>query len=204
MGISDDADCEPPGCRFLIRPDLADWRKAPAAALPQGSPSYREGRARSVQKMDRVKRTAADRGAQCWNGHDRHGQLYRSFNAIEAVADWQRNDAVENSPSESQALAGNINEPGRANNKWGRDNDYRCCDRDHLALGSPLRDQRDLRQPVSKVRFIGPDCRFFHGREAMPRPARADRGCTGGTSGEVFVLRACKLPEQRIHSPRAT
>lgn len=80
-------------------------------------------------------------------------RLYRSFNGIEALADWQRSGAVENSPPESQALAGNINEPQRANNKWGRDNDYRCCDRDHLALGGPLRDERDLRQPVSKAPF---------------------------------------------------
>ncbi|MBL8585653.1 MAG: hypothetical protein JNM23_02865 [Bradyrhizobiaceae bacterium] len=183
-----------------------DRRKSAWVRIARGRRRSRRTRAiRSKSWAKRWAKRAARRSAtQCWSGHDRLARLYRSFNGTEAVADWQRSGAVENPPPESQALAGNINEPQRANNKWGRDNDYRCCDRDHLALGSPLRDERDLRQPVSKARFIGPDCRIFHGREAMPRPARADRGCTGGTSGEVFVLRAFDLREQRIHSPRAT
>ena len=185
-----------------MRPDLGTGEKALGAALLEAR--CRSRRTRAIRSKSWAKRAARRSATQCWSGHDRYARLYRSFNGIEAVADRQRRGAVENSPLESQALAGNINEPQRANNKWGRDNDYRCCDRDHLALGSPLRDERDLRQPVSKARFIGPDCRIFHGREAMPRPARADRGCTGGTSGEVFVLRAFDLREQRIHSPRAT
>ncbi len=189
------------GGRFSMRPT---WEQEKKRLGPRCSMHAADRAERAHPLKEPGKRAARQsRGAMPERPRSAR-RLYRSFNGIEAVADWQRSGAVENSPPESQALAGNITEPQRANNKWGRDNDYRCCDRDHLALGSPLRDERDLRQPVSKVRFIGPDCRILHGREAMPRPARADRGCTGGTSGEVFVLRACNLPEQRIHSPRAT
>ena len=138
-----------------MRPDLGTGEKALGAALLEARCRSRRTRAiRSKSWAKRwAKRAARRLATQCWSGHDRLARLYRSFNGIEAVADRQRRGAVENSPPESQALAGNINEPQRANNKWGRDNDYRCCDRDHLALGSPLRDERDLRQPVSKAPF---------------------------------------------------